>query len=98
MISIKQGKEYGDASAEYIVVFDKGMTVREFIKEWLTENPNEWGYFGIYDGFSIFGNPSCEYSHGILKGGFPRKYLNLPIIDVYGSGGWSRSDFRFVVR
>lgn len=97
MIQIKYGKSYGDATCEYLITYSDGMTVRDFITEWL-QNEREWGYFGIYDGQSIFGNPRCEYSHGIIKGKpLPKQYLNKKIVKVTGSGGWTRSDFKFTV-
>lgn len=95
MIKITYGREYCDCTCEYTITISKPMTVREFIEEWMADG-NEWGYFGIYDGETIFGNPNCEYSHGKIKGDpLPEEWLDRQINRVIGSGGWSRSDFVF---
>lgn len=97
MISIAYGKTGSDETCTYYVTTSQ-MTVGEFIEEWLAEHQKEWGYFGISDGCSIFGNPKCEYSHGEIKGEpIPNDYLCKQIKSVTGSGGWSRSDFLFYV-
>ena len=97
-IQISYGPVGGDETGPYYVTLNKPMTVGEFIDEWMKEKPREWGYFGIYTGKDIFGNPLCEYSYGEMKGEpLPQKYLNKKIKDVFGSGGWSRSDFEFKV-
>lgn len=97
MIEIEYGKGYSDQTFEYKITIRKPMTVGEFIKEWMTERPDEWGYFGIYDdGRTIFGNPKCEYSDGkIITDPIPDEYINAEIAEVNGSGGWTRSDFIF---
>lgn len=96
MITINYGRGCSDDTYEYIVKISKPMTVGKFIEEWLTEQPNEWGYFGIHDGKSIFGNPKCEYSQGkLITVPLPKKYLNAEIDSVIGGGGWTRSDFIF---
>ena len=95
-IYIRYGKTASDATAQYYITLAKPMTVGEFITEWLTTG--EWGYFGIRKPGVIFGDPQCEYMHGKIIGkGLPEEYLNKPIKNVYGSGGWSRSDFEFEV-
>lgn len=110
MIDIKYGKAYGDETSEYLITYSDGMTVGEFIEEWL-KNEREWGYFGIYydpkkftleecreKGISLFGYPCCEYAYGKIKGDtLPSEYLDKQIIGVSGSGGWTRSDFMFRV-
>lgn len=97
MIRITRGREGSDCTAPYIIQFLEGMIVGDFIKEWL-ENKTEWGYFGIYDGKTVCGSPRCEYWKGEIKGELlPDEYLNKSIKEVFGSGGWSRSDFVFVV-
>lgn len=98
MIKIVYTKSRSDQTFEYGVIIQKPMTVGEFIKEWITTRPNEWGYFGIYDGRTIFGNPQCEYSNGkIITDPIPDEYLNSEIDAVNGSGGWTRSDFIFKI-
>lgn len=98
MIKIMYGKPYSDDTWDYIITTDN-KTVGDFIREVLKDT-REWGYFGIYDSktISAFGNPRCEYECGEIKGEpLPQEYLNKEIKSVSGSGGWSRSDFLFVV-
>lgn len=98
MINIKYGRDFSDATYEYIVTFTPSMTVGEFIEEWMGKNSSEWGYFGIYDGKSIFGEPKCEYRRGeIITESLPSDVLQSEILSVSGSGGWTRSDFKFVI-
>lgn len=98
MIKITYLKANSDATYLYNVGFPKGMTVGDFIKEWLESRKAEWGYFGIADGKSIFGSPRCEYARGeIITEPLPAEILEKQIKDVSGSGGWTRSDFLFVV-
>ena len=98
MISWTQTSCGSDCTGPYNVIFAKGMTVRQFIDEMLTEHDSEWGYIGIYRPKSIlFGKPCIEYSHGALKETMPDEYLDKVIINVNGSGGWSRSDFQLVL-
>ena len=98
MINITYGKPYSDDTWEYIITTDN-KTVGDFICEVLKDK-DEWGYFGIYDSktISALGNPKCEYSDGRIIGKpLPQEYLNKEIKSVSGSGGWSRSDFLFMV-
>lgn len=98
MISVTYGKHYGDDTWDYLITTDN-KTVGDFIREVL-KNKNEWGYFGIYNSktISAFGNPRCEYSFGDIIGDpLPQEYLSKEIKSVSGSGGWSRSDYLFVV-
>ena len=96
-IKITCGETRSDCTAPYKVTIPEGMTVREFIAEWL-EDPREWGYFGIYDGRLGFGNPKCEYRDGkIITDPLPDDILDSEIKKVIGDGGWSRSDFVFIV-
>lgn len=96
MINITYGQTCSDETSIYRVDISKPMTVGQFIDEYMAGCPNNWGYFGVRDGESIFGNPKCEYSHGEIKGKtLPKDILNRNIKKVHGSGGWSRSDFQF---
>lgn len=98
MINIQYIRSYSDETNEYLVELSRSMTVREFIDEWLETRPDEWGYFGIYDCKSIFGNPVCEYRYGkIITPILPTNFLESEIKCVHGSGGWTRSDFQFEV-
>ena len=98
MINVTYGKPYSDDTWDYIITTDN-KTVGDFINEVL-KNKNEWGYFGIYNSKnnSAFGNPRCEYSDGKIIGEpLSQEYLNKEIKSISGSGGWSRSDYLFVV-
>ena len=97
MIKIEEGKQYGDATSEYIIKTDC-WTVGEFITEWLKTRPNEWGTFGIKNENSILGEPRCEYNNGkITTEPIPKRFLNKPFKSVEGSGGYSLSNFVFEV-
>ena len=98
MIQIKYGRECGDCTSEYIITTDN-VTVEDFINEWITQYPNEWGYFGIKNADApFFGNPLCEYRCGkLITEPLPKRFLCKKIKSVTGSGGWSRSDFQFEV-
>ena len=96
-IKIEYGKPCGDCTNVYKITIPPEMTVREFIEEWLTKT-SEWGYFGISAPNTIFGDPLCEYAYGEIKGKpLPDEVLDKKIVKAIGSGGWSRSDFKFVV-
>ena len=99
-IRINYGAFHGDETWSYIITYPEGMTVREFINERLADE-REWGYFGIYDKNQYWfenGNPCCQYRDGkIIKDPLPDDVLDSVIMDVSGSGGWSRSDFKFVI-
>ena len=98
MISVMYGKPYGDDTWDYIITTDN-KTVGDFIREVLKDK-GEWGHFGIYNSKtnSVFGNPRCKYEYGgIIGEPLPQEYLSKEIKSVSGSGGWSRSDYLFVV-
>lgn len=99
-IRINYGAFHGDETWDYIITYPEGMTVREFINEQLADK-REWGYFGIYNHNQYWfekGNPSCQYRKGeIINEPLPDNVLDSVIKDVSGSGGWSRSDFKFVI-
>ena len=98
MIEIKYGKDFGDSTNEYLIA-TTCKTVRDFISEWLSTQPKEWGYFGIKSDKNVFvGFPNCEYRYGkIVTKEFNEEILNRTILKIEGSGGWSRSDFIFVL-
>lgn len=72
---------------------------KDFIDEWLATQKGEWGYFGIKSkNGATFGSPNCEYEYGrITTEPLPSEFLNKKIKGIYGSGGWSRSDFQFEI-
>lgn len=90
--------EAGDCTAPYSVTNYKATTVGELIQEIIKENPREWGYIGIKDGQSIFGNPNCEYNYGQLSNYMPDDVLSAEIETVAASGGWSRMDYLITIK
>ena len=98
MIEIKYGQSHSDATYDYIITISQPMTLREFIDEWIQDN-GEWGYFYLWDGRSRLDYDKCEYRYGeIISEPFSDDILNKEIKSVSGSGGWSRSDFCFVLQ
>jgi hypothetical protein len=93
MIKLTQTSEtFGDCTALYSVEMDKPYTVKEFIKQVLKRK--EWGYIGIEDNDSIFGEPKCEYKgKTIITENLPEEILSQPVVKVRASGGWSRMDY-----
>lgn len=92
----KAGKERSDCTAPYDVELDKEYTVGQLIDVILSEagRLHEWGYIGIYDGESIFGNPKCEYADARLgTGSMPSEFLAKKVVKVKAAGGWSRMDY-----
>ena len=69
------------------------MTVGEFVQSVLTNEPEEWGYIGIYDGKSIFGDPCCSYKYGKILSKLPENVMDKVILSANASGGWSRMDY-----
>ena len=91
---IKSGPDGSDSTAPYNVELHREFTVSEFIDTVLKKYPGEWGYIGIYDGKSIFGNPNCEYKYGgVFIMGITPKYLSMKVKSARASGGWSRMDY-----
>ncbi|MCD8435849.1 hypothetical protein LNJ03_11150 [Tenacibaculum dicentrarchi] len=88
-------KIFGDETAGYKVMLDKGYTVETFIKEVLTRK-NEWGYIGVDSG-AIFGSPNCEFKNGVLIGNLPDNIMNNKIISIRANGGWSRMDYLLTI-
>lgn len=87
------GRTRGDCTAKYSVSLDKVYTVKDFIQTVIAENPDEWGYIGINDGQTIFGNPCCEYRWGNLISDLPKELHEKTITSVKADGGWSRMDY-----
>lgn len=92
---IQSARAGSDCTAPYSIVLEKEYTVEEFINAALHEYDNEWGYFGVFDGKSVFGNPECEYSNGSVLNTLPDDILRSKIVSVKASGGWSRMDYMF---
>lgn len=87
----------GDCTAPFSVTGYKANTVGELILEIFKKNPREWGYIGIKDGKSTFGNPKCEYNCGKLLNNLPNDIIQKEIKSVSASGGWSRMDYLITI-
>lgn len=104
-MSISYGPEAGDCTRPYYITLKrKNITVEEFIKFILSDPDwkHEWGYIDIFTKKRQMPfNPvhQLEYSKGEAKGNnfIPKKILESPIKQVYGSGGWTRSDFDILI-
>ena len=80
------------------------ITVKEFCEYILTTN--EWGYIGIKDGNSVFGNPRIEYidhqyvdeKRNPIKMNWPEHILNSYVTKLDWDGGWSRGDWLFTIK
>ena len=97
MINIQLGRMGSDCTSPYYVTISKPMCVGDFIEEWLKENPHEWGRFGIFKRGEIFGHPVWEYRYGQLLSKPDDEWFSRKIKEVKGSGGWSNSDFIFIL-
>lgn len=93
---IKNGPEGSDCTALYIVQLDKEYTVREFVKTVLS-NDKEWGYIGIHNGESFFGNPKCEYRYGKLLSFLPKELRDKKVKSAEANGGWSYMSYLLVL-
>lgn len=100
LIEIRYGEPLSDDTYPYYVTIPAGMTVRQFINEWLKSHEHDWGCFRIKDGESyLLVKFKCDYSHGEIIGEpFPDDVLDKTIVSVWGNGGWSCSDFVFTVK
>lgn len=98
MIKIEYGKEHSDCTSDYIVTTN-APTVGDFINEWLTNHPGEWGCFSIKTGKGLFnGDPYCEYRYGkIISNPLSNCILSKKIKHVTGIGGYSNSNFQFEI-
>ena len=93
----QNSKVRGDETASYSVELEKLYSVCSLIDEILSRE-KEWGYIGIECSNEIFGNPKCEYRYGELVSKLPEEYLSKTIVSVKAHGGWSRMDYRLVVK
>lgn len=83
-----------DCTCGYDVVLDKEYTVKEFIETVLKERSNEWGYIGIYDCKSWFGNPKLEYRcRKLITEEKLETHSDDIIVEVTANGRWSRMDY-----
>ena len=80
-----------DCTGPYNVSLNDTYSVGDFINDILRQQ--EWGYIGIYDSKSVFGDPYCEYRGDRLLSNMPAEYLKRKIKRAKASGGWSRMDY-----
>ena len=79
----------GECSATYSVTIRKPMTIREFMKTWFEENPNELHsdiYFEDHYVGEYAWRKLCELND---------RYADVIIYDASACGGWGRMDFYF---
>ena len=90
------GETRGDCTAPYSVTLDRDYTVEEFVQT-VVSITDEWGYIGINDGHTIFGNPRCEYRWGKLLSTLPDEVREKKLVSVKADGGWSRMDYLLTI-
>lgn len=92
--------ENGDSTANYNVVIAQSCTLREFIDH-IVKTRGEWGYIGIKEPESVFGDPCIEYKPGqIITPDWENLmyiYLDSAVTSASYHGGWSRGDWQFEV-
>lgn len=76
----------GDCTASYSISGYKATTIGEFVDEVLAECKEEWGYF----------NSIYEYRYGHLLNEIPEEISKQRISKIYGDGGWTRMDYKFI--
>ena len=88
--------EGSDCTAPYGVQLNGDYTVEQFINDVLLDE-REFGYIGIYNGKSVFGDPRCEYRFGEIISTMDEKFLNMRVTSATASGGWGRMDYILTV-
>lgn len=97
LVNVRHGSYGGDQTCPYYMEIKKEFTVKDFVNA-VISNESEWGYIGINDRESIFGNPKIKYSHGtIITNNFDEDILNKIVTNISGSGGWTRSDYLLTI-
>ena len=93
LLTYHKTRDCGDATAWYEVGFPKGISVHEFIRLVVIENPKEWG--SINYGWD---KKLCEYSGGKRKvcEGY-KQYRDLPVVAVTANGGWGLMDYHLMI-
>ena len=92
LVNISYGPQGGDCTGPYYITPKKSFTVRDFVNAVIVDT-REWGYISIAAPRTIFGNPNIEYKYGKLITNFPDEILDKQVLELSGSGGWSRSDY-----
>ena len=86
-----------DGMLDYAVTLDKTYTVGEFVRTVLENNPGDWGYISIRDGWTNFGDPVCEYRNGRLRSAMSRGARDKKVASVAAVGGMGRVDYRLAL-
>lgn len=89
ILSISHGMMHCDCTSDYYITIKEPITVRDFISH-LLEDKTEWGYIFIFQRACI------EYRYGEIIGTeniVLDDILDRHILDITGSGGYSRSDY-----
>lgn len=85
---------YPDCMADFDVIMDEKVTLKQFIDIVLTKRKNEWGNISI-------GNKRLKYSWGNLENNisdvFSDKELNTTIFDVSAYGGYSLMNYKIML-
>ena len=92
LVNISYGPQGSDCTGPYYITPKKSFTVRDFVNAVIADT-REWGYIGIAAPRATFGNPNIEYKCGKLTANFSDEILNKQVLELSGSGGWSRSDY-----
>ena len=92
LVNISYGPQGSDCTGSYYITPKKSFTVRDFVNAVIADT-REWGYIGIAAPRATFGNPNIEYKCGKLTANFSDEILNKQVLELFGSGGWSRSDY-----
>ena len=93
LVNISYGPQGSDCTSSYYITPKKSFTVRDFVNAVIADT-REWGYIGIAAPRTIFGSPNIKYEWGKLTtANFSDEILNKQVLELSGSGGWSRSDY-----
>ena len=93
LVNISYGPQGSDCTGSYYITPKKSFTVRDFVNAVIADT-REWGYIGITAPRTIFGSPNIKYEWGKLTtANFSDEILNKQVLELSGSGGWSRSDY-----
>jgi hypothetical protein len=86
---IHKAGPFGDCTSQYEVTFPQDITVDEFIKLVIQENPKEWGDFCVY-----WNCPIVKYRDGKRFASVSYdEYRNMKVLCVQANGGWGRMDY-----